>query len=101
MHSLHGWHYAIPSRVNVDLPRLQARLYELMAESFPVKEDTRQTLFRRVAAWFPGISQRSMDRPWINSYYVPLKTQPYMLVGTMRILCRGLCTTKRYKSSPA
>eukprot|EP00959_Pyramimonas_sp_CCMP1952_P437295 9155803-Pyramimonas_sp.AAC.1 len=75
MHSLHEWYYAIPSRVNVDLPRLQARLYELMSESFPAKEDPRQTLFRRVAAWFPEIPQRSMDRFWTNSYDVLLKTQ--------------------------
>eukprot|EP00959_Pyramimonas_sp_CCMP1952_P012192 257414-Pyramimonas_sp.AAC.1 len=42
-----------------------------------------------------------MDRFWINSYCVLLNIQPYMLVGTLRILCRGPCATKRYKSSPA
>eukprot|EP00959_Pyramimonas_sp_CCMP1952_P375383 7862205-Pyramimonas_sp.AAC.1 len=61
MHSLYEWYYAIPSRASVDLPRLQARLYELMVEGPPSNEGPRRTLFRRVAAWFPEISPRSMD----------------------------------------
>eukprot|EP00959_Pyramimonas_sp_CCMP1952_P029156 611589-Pyramimonas_sp.AAC.1 len=101
MFVLHSWYYSIPSQLSTDLPRLQARLYEMLLDGSLAKEDPRRALFRRIEALFPDLSLKHLDRFYINSYFVRMQSQPCMLVATMRILGRGLCTTQRYKSRPA
>eukprot|EP00959_Pyramimonas_sp_CCMP1952_P218392 4567663-Pyramimonas_sp.AAC.1 len=101
MRTLYTWYTSIPMRVDESNRKLQALLYARCLKHFGPREDARSILYRRISAWFPQLTLPMMDRFFLNSFVLVENTQPYLLVGIYRFLCRGLCSSRRFHARSA